>query len=157
MSYDRAYEHLKKLGYEDRIITFSEETGTVEQASQAIGCSKGEIAKTLSFLIDDKAIVIVAEGDAKISNSKYKAEFGVKAKMISFDMVENLTGHTVGGVCPFGLNEGVKVYLDNSLKKYNLVYPACGNNHSAVKLLPNEFEKLVNVEKWIDVCISPEK
>ena len=156
MSFQKAKEHLRKCGYEDRIITFTELTGTVEQASNTLGCTKGEIAKTLAFLVGDRAIVIVTEGNAKINNSKYKQEFGVKAKMINFNEVEVLIGHAVGGVCPFGLNEGVEIYLDISLKKYSVLYPACGDSHSAVKLCPDEFEKIVNIKKWVDVCCLPE-
>ncbi len=152
MSFEKAKEHLKNLNFEDRIITFKELSSTVLQASQVLGCTQGEIAKTLSFLVGEESIVIVVAGDAKISNSKYKQEFSTKAKMIPFDDVEKLTGHAVGGVCPFGLIENVKVYLDVSLKKYSIVYPACGDSHSAVKLAPSEFEKIVKVEKWVDVC-----
>lgn len=156
MSYEKASRHLIDSGFEDRIITFKELSSTVAQAAQVLGCTQGEIAKTLSFLVGDKTIVIVVEGDAKISNSKYKQTFGVKAKMIAACDVENLTGHAVGGVCPFGLNQGVKVYLDESLKKYNYVYPACGDSHSAVKLMPEEFSKIIKVESWVDVCSIPE-
>lgn len=155
MSFEKAKEHLKKFGYEDRIITFTQVSKTVEQASQLVGCSEGEIAKTLSFLVGSDPIVIVTSGDAKISNSKYKQEFGTKARMVSYDQVEALIGHEVGGVCPFGLNDGVKVYLDVSLREYNIVYPACGDYYSAVRLSPTDFEKLVKVEKWVDVCIKP--
>lgn len=154
MSFEKAKEHLKKFNFENRIITFTQVSKTVEQASQLLGCSEGEIAKTLSFLVNGSPIVIVTEGDAKISNSKYKSEFGVKAKMIDYNQVETLTGHEVGGVCPFGLNEGVKVYLDKTIKKHNTIYPACGNYHSAVRLSPDDFEKLVKVEKWVDVCVE---
>lgn len=156
MSFDRAKEHLKKYNFEDRIITFKEDSKTVSQASKLVGCSEGEIAKTLSFLVNNKPIVIVVEGDAKISNQKYKQTFGVKAKMINYDDVENLTGHEVGGVCPFGLNEGVEVYLDKTLKKHSIIYPACGDYHSAVKLSINELEKVVNAVSWVDVCVETE-
>lgn len=153
MSFEKASKHLINVGYGNRIITFKELSSTVEQASLVLKCSQGEIAKTLSFLVGDKVIVVVVAGDVKISNSKYKQEFGTKAKMISFDDVERLTGHAVGGVCPFGLNNGVTVYLDETLKKYEYVYPACGDCHSAVKLKPEEFVNIVKIEKWVDVCL----
>lgn len=156
MSFEKAKEYLKSKNFEDRIIAFEGESSTVEQASQIIGCTKGEIAKSLSFMVGEQPIIVVVAGDSKISNSKYKQEFGVKAKMIAFDDVENIIGHAVGGVCPFGVKENIKIYLDETLKKYKIVYPACGDNHSAVKLAPEEFETLVKVEKWVDVCVLPE-
>ena len=120
MSLERARKYLEKFKLEDRIMEFTESSATVEEASKAIGCKESEIAKTLSFIIEDKPILIVVAGDCKIDNSKYKQEFGKKAKMISYEEVEKLIGHKVGGVCPFGINENVTVYLDNSLKRFEI-------------------------------------
>lgn len=152
MSLLRAKEHLQKYGLENKIMEFDVSSATVEEAANAIKCKKEEIAKTLSFIIGDKAILIVISGDSKIDNSKFKSEFQTKAKMIPFDNVEELIGHTVGGVCPFGINENVDVYLDNSLKRFEIIYPACGSSNSAVKLTLNELEKASNYKKWVDVC-----
>ena len=152
MSLERAKKYLEKYGLEDRIMEFKMSSATVEEAAKAVGCKECEIAKTLSFLIDDKPILIVVSGDCKIDNSKYKKEFGKKAKMIPFSDVEKLIGHGVGGVCPFGINEDVKVYLDDSLKRFEVIYPACGEANTAVKLKIEELEKASNYEKWIDVC-----
>lgn len=152
MSLIKAKEYLQKYGLEDRIMEFSVSSATVEEAAKAINCKKEEIAKTLSFIVDDKLILIVAAGDSKIDNSKFKAEFNTKAKMIPFDNVEELIGHAVGGVCPFGVNENVDAYLDNSLKRFEIIYPACGSSNSAVKLTLNELERISNIKRWIDVC-----
>lgn len=152
MSLERAKKHLEKYGLENRIMEFKVSSATVSEAALAVGCKESEIAKTLSFLIDDKPILIVVSGDCKIDNSKYKKEFGKKAKMIPFSDVEKLIGHGVGGVCPFGINEDVKVYLDDSLKRFEVIYPACGEANTAVKLKIEELEKASNYEKWIDVC-----
>ena len=152
MSFIKAKEYLKKFNLEDRIMEFDVSSATVREAAIALGCTEGEIAKTLSFIVNEKPILIVIAGDAKIDNSKYKKEFSVKAKMIPFDDVERLIGHSVGGVCPFGINENVDVYLDESLKQYDIIYPACGSSNSAVKLTVNELETASNYLKWIDVC-----
>ncbi len=152
MSLEKAKNYLKKFGLEDRVMEFSVSSATVGEAAKAVGCEEKEISKTLSFIVDDKPILIVVAGDCKIDNSKYKAEFHKKAKMIPFDDVEKLIGHGVGGVCPFGINEGVDVYLDNSLKRFKVTYPACGSSNSAVKLSLEELEKTSNYRKWIDVC-----
>ena len=154
MSLTKAKEHLKKYGLEDKIMEFSVSSATVKEAAIALNCKEKEIAKTLSFLVDDKPILIVTSGDQKIDNSKYKTEFHTKAKMIPFDEVENKIGHGVGGVCPFGINDDVKVYLDTSLKRFKTIYPACGTSNSAVKLTIEELEKTSNYIKWIDVCKS---
>ena len=134
MSFIKAKEHLIKFGYEKNIIEFNVSSATVKEASIALNCEEGMIAKTLSFLVKNKAILIVIEGSYKIDNSKYKKEFGCKAKMIDYTNVESIIGHKAGGVCPFGINENIEVYLDISLKKHDYVYPACGNSSSAVKL-----------------------
>ena len=152
MSFVKAKEHIKKLGLEDRVMEFDVSSATVGEAAKAVGCEEEEIAKTLSFLVEDSPILIVVAGNCKIENSKYKAEFHKKAKMIPFEHVEELIGHGVGGVCPFGINENVKVYLDVSLKVFDVVYPACGNANSAVKLTVEELEKTSGYLKWIDVC-----
>lgn len=152
MSFIQAKEHLKKYGLDDRIIEFDVSSATVKEAAEALGCEEKDIAKTLSFIVDDKPILIVVSGDSKIDNSKYKAEFHTKAKMIAFDDVEKLIGHAIGGVCPFGINDGVTVYLDESLKKLQTIYPACGSSNSAVRLNLSELEKSSTYQKWIDVC-----
>jgi len=152
MSIIKAREYLKKYNYDDKILEFPVSSATVSEAALALNCEEGEIAKTLSFLIDDKPILIVVGGDYKIDNSKYKSEFNVKAKMIPFNDVESLIGHAAGGVCPFGINEGISVYLDISLKEHEYIYPACGSSNSAIKLSINELEELSNYQKWIDVC-----
>ena len=152
MSLLKAKEHLQKYGLENRIMEFDVSSATVSEAARVINCKEEEIAKTLSFIVDDKPILIVVAGDCKIDNSKFKAEFQTKAKMIPFDNVEELIGHAVGGVCPFGINENVDVYLDNSLKRFKIVYPACGSPNSAVKLTLDELKKISNYKKWVDVC-----
>ncbi len=152
MSFERAKEYLKEYGLENKVMEFPVSSATVEDAAKAVGCNEEEIAKTLSFIVEDKPILIVVSGDCKIDNSKYKAEFHKKAKMIPFNDVEELIGHNVGGVCPFGVNPGVTVYLDNSLKRFDIIYPACGSSNSAVKLTIEELEKASNYEKWVDVC-----
>ena len=152
MSLLKAKEYLQKYGLENRIMEFDVSSATVSEAARVINCKEEEIAKTLSFIVDDKPILIVVAGDCKIDNSKFKAEFQTKAKMIPFDNVEELIGHAVGGVCPFGINENVDVYLDNSLKRFKIVYPACGSPNSAVKLTLDELKKISNYKKWVDVC-----
>ena len=152
MSFERAKEYLKELGLENKVKEFPVSSATVEEAAKAVGCEEEKIAKTLSFIVDDKPILIVVAGDCKVDNSKYKAEFHKKAKMIPFTEVEELIGHSVGGVCPFGIKNGVTVYLDESLRRFDTVYPACGSSNSAVKLTIEELEKTSKYEKWIDVC-----
>ena len=152
MSFIRAKKYLKKFNLEDRIMEFDVSSATVREAAIALGCTEGEIAKTLSFIVNDKPILIVTAGDVKIDNSKYKKEFSTKAKLIAFDDVEKIIGHSVGGVCPFGINENVEVYLDESLKQYEIIYPACGSSNSAVKLTVNDLETASNYLKWVDVC-----
>lgn len=152
MSIEKARKYLEQFNLADRVLEFSVSSATVKDAAIAVGCTEGEIAKSLTFIVDGSPIMILAEGTAKIDNSKFKAEFHTKATMIPFDDVERLVGHVVGGVCPFGINDGVKVYLDNSLKKYSIVYPAAGNDKSAVKLSIEELEKASKFIKWVDVC-----
>ena len=152
MSFIKAKEYLKKYNLEDKIMEFDVSSATVKEAAIAIGCEEKDIAKTLSFLADDNPILIVVRGDTKIDNSKYKKEFHKKAKMISHDMVEEIIGHKAGGVCPFGVNDGVKIYLDDSLKTLDYFYPACGSCNSAIKLDEKTLEDIVSYEKWVDVC-----
>ena len=152
MALDRARDYLKTKGYEDRIIIPEQSSATVAEAAAALGCEPGMIAKTLSFLQDDRPVLILAEGMARIDNKKYKQRFGCKAKMIPADRVEELIGHDVGGVCPFGINENVAVYLDESLKAHETVYPAAGGSHSAVRLSISELEFCCGNPEWVDVC-----
>jgi prolyl-tRNA editing enzyme YbaK/EbsC (Cys-tRNA(Pro) deacylase) len=152
MSFVEAKDYLQRYGLEDRIMEFNVSSATVKEAAKAINCKEGEIVKTLSFIVKDKPILIAVAGDSKIDNSKFKTEFHTKAKMIPFENVEELIGHAVGGVCPFGINDNVDVYLDNSLKRFSIVYPACGSSNSAVKLTLDELERTSNFKKWIDVC-----
>ena len=156
MAYERAREYLKSKGLEDHIIIPEHSSATVAEAAEALGCEPGMIAKTLSFLQGDKAVLILAEGMARIDNKKYKARFGCKAKMIPHDQVEELVGHDVGGVCPFGVNPDVTIYLDESLKQHTTVYPAAGTDHSAVRLTIEELELACNDAPWIDVCKDPD-
>ncbi len=152
MSFDKAKEYLKKYKLDKNVLEFKESSATVSDAAKAIGCEEREICKTLSFLVGEEAILVLVAGDSKIDNRKYKDCFNVRAKMIPFDDVEKYIGHAPGGVCPFGIKEGVKVYLDVSLKQMDIVYPACGSGNSAVKLTIKELEKCSNFEKWVDVC-----
>ncbi len=152
MAIERVRAYLKKFNMEERILEFATSSATVKEAAIAACCTEGEIAKSLSFIVNDKPILIVVAGDCKIDNAKYKAEFSAKAKMIPFESVEELIGHGVGGVCPFGINDGVEVYLDKSLCRFNEVYPACGSSNSAIKLTIKELEETSNYKKWVDVC-----
>lgn len=152
MAFEKAKEYLKQFGLENRIMVFSTSSATVELAAEAVGCEPARIAKTLSFKVEERCILIVAAGDARVDNKKYKARFHTKAKMLTFDEVEGLTGHAVGGVCPFGVKDGVKVYLDESLRRFETVYPACGSSNSAVELTLSELEQASGCEAWIDVC-----
>ena len=140
MSIQRVKEYFRALGMEGRVLELDMSSATVELAAQALGCRPCRIAKTLSFLVEGRPILIVAAGDAKVDNPKYKARFGTKAKMLSPEEVEPLIGHAVGGVCPFGVNEGVTVYLDESLKRFQTVFPACGSSNSAIELTIAELE-----------------
>ncbi len=152
MAIDKVKEYFKQFDMEDRIIEFSVSSKTVELAAKALNCEPCRIAKTISFAAGDKVILVVAAGDTKIDNAKYKSHFGVKAKMLNFDEVENLVGHAVGGVCPFAVNNGVEIYLDNSLKRFNTVFPACGSSNSAIELTIEELEKYSCFKEWLDVC-----
>ena len=152
MSIAKAREYFKQFGMEERILEFEISSETVSLAAIAVGCEPKRIAKTLSFMVDDKPILIVTAGDAKIANAQYKEKFHVKAKMLSYDEVETFIGHAVGGVCPFGINEGVTVYLDESLKRFETVFPAAGSSNSAIELTIPELEKYSNFVEWVNVC-----
>lgn len=153
MSIEKAREYLIKKGFDPaRIIEFDTSSATVELAAEALGCDPEHIAKSITFSVNGEPVMILAAGDAKIDNPKYKAYFGTKAKMLTAAEVDKLIGHSVGGVCPFGVNEGVKVYLDESLKRFETVYPACGSSNSCLKLTIAELEELSGYCEWIDVC-----
>ena len=152
MSVEKAKKYLEEKGYLDRVIEPEVSTATVELAAAAIGVEPGRICKSLSFVMDGRPILILAEGMARVDNKKYKGQFGKKAKMIPREEVEGYIGHEAGGVCPFGVNENVEIYLDESLKQWDVIYPAAGNANSAVRLSLEELEKLVNARGWVDVC-----
>ena len=152
MAIELVKEFFKLHGMEQRVQEFEVSSATVELAAQALNCEPCRIAKTLSFMVNNAPILIVAAGDAKIDNPKYKAQFGTKAKMLTPDEAINLIGHAVGGVCPFAVKEGVIVYLDESLKRFETVFPACGSSNSAIELTLKELEKYSAFAAWIDVC-----
>lgn len=152
MALENVERHFEQFNIKDKIILLNESTATVELAAKALNTEEDRIAKSLSFLVNEETIVIVVSGNSKISNSKFKQYFHEKAHMISFNDVENLVGHPVGGVCSFAVKENVKVYLDNSLKKHKTIFPACGTPASAIELTPEEMEKYsTNFTSWIDV------
>ncbi|MDO4376472.1 MAG: YbaK/EbsC family protein [bacterium] len=151
MSLVKVKEYLKKYDADDRVIVLDESSASVKEAAHALNTTEGAIAKSIAVLINDKPVIIVLAGDRKLDNHKFKEEFHVKAKMIPFEETENIVGHAPGGVCPFGLNDDVIVYLDESLKEHDYVYPACGSLNSAIKLSLEEIEKFSNPVKWIDV------
>ena len=152
MSIEKVRDYFKGFGIENRIKELDTSSATVELAAHALGCAPERIAKTLSFKLSDDCILIVTAGDVKIANSKYKARFGAKAVMLKYEETAELIGHAVGGVCPFGVNEGVKVYLDESLKRFETVFPACGSSNSAIELTIPELEKYSGYISWVDVC-----
>ena len=152
MSVETVKDYFRQYGMEDRILEMEESTATVALAAQTLGCREQEITKTMSFALDDETIIICMAGDAKISNHKYKETFHKKARMLRGEEVVERTGHLIGGVCPFGLKEGCTVYLDESLKRFVYVYPACGGPHAAIKLSLEELEKYSGYKAWIDVC-----
>lgn len=152
MAIEKVREYFAGFGMLDRILEFPVSSATVELAAIAVGCEPARIAKTLSFMVDGSPILIVTAGDAKIDNAKYKAYFHVKAKMLTPDEAVSLIGHAVGGVCPFGVNEGVQVYLDESMKRFRTVFPACGSSNSAIELTIEELEKYSQVHNWVNVC-----
>ena len=152
MSVESVKEYLKKFGADGKVMEFEESSATVELAAQAVGVEPARIAKTLSFKKDDGCILIVTAGDAKIDNPKFKQFFSMKAKMLSPEEVLELVGHPVGGVCPFGIKEGVPVYLDISMKRFETVFPACGSGKSAIELTCDELFEYSGAKEWIDVC-----
>jgi prolyl-tRNA editing enzyme YbaK/EbsC (Cys-tRNA(Pro) deacylase) len=156
MSIERVREFFRTYGIEDKIREFDVSSATVALAAEALGCEGARIAKTLSFALSERTVLIVAAGDARIDNHKYKGKFGAKAKMLDYEEVTERIGHAVGGVCPFAVNEGVEVYLDESLKRFVTVFPACGSSNSAIELTIPELEKYSSFIEWIDVCKLPE-
>lgn len=152
MSIELVRNYFSTLGIEDRIQEFPVSSATVELAAQALHCAPERIAKTLSFKVEDAAILIVAAGDAKVDNSKFKGLFHTKAKMLTPDEVVELVGHAVGGVCPFAVKAGVSIYLDESLKRFQTVFPACGSASSAIELTIPELEQYSGSRQWVDVC-----
>ena len=152
MAIEKVREYFRQFGMEEQILEFDVSSATVELAALAVGCEPEKIAKSMTFNVDGNCIMIIAAGDVKIDNAKYKAEFHTKAKMLTADEALEKTGHAVGGICPFALNVGCSVYLDVSLKRFEFVYPACGSSNSAIKLTPEQLEKYSNYIKWIDVC-----
>lgn len=152
MSLEKAEKYLEEKGFLDHVIELEASTATVTEAAAALHVKPGMIAKTMSFLQGDKAVLILTEGTARVDNRKYKDTFHMKAKMIPFNDVETVVGHAPSGVCPFGINEGIEVYLDKSLKQFDIVYPAAGNDHSAVKLTIPELEQVSEANGWVDVC-----
>lgn len=152
MSIERVREYFKGLGMEERVMEFETSSATVELAAQTVGVIPARIAKTLSFKRGDGAFLVVTAGDAKVDNKGFKAEFGLKAKMLTPEEAVELVGHAVGGVCPFAVNDGVDVYLDESMKRFDTVFPACGSSNSAIELTCDELYQLSGALKWVNVC-----
>lgn len=152
MAIELVKEYFKGTEMEDKLYELAESSATVELAAQALGCEPARIAKTLSFFIDERTLLIVAAGDAKVDNHKYKERFGGKARMIPGAEVEARVGHAPGGVCPFVVKEGGEVYLDESLKRFEVVYPAAGSGNSAIRMTLLELEKWSKATGWVDVC-----
>lgn len=152
MSKEKVYEYFEKNNLKDRIYKFNDSSATVELAAQKLGCEPMRIAKTLAFIVNNKPVLIVAAGDAKVDNAKFRNKFSEKATMIQRELLNELVGHEAGGVCPFCVKENVKVYLDKSLLRFETVYPACGDSNNAIKLTISELETYSNYIEWIDVC-----
>ena len=152
MSIEKVKAYLRAQGIDNRILEFKESSATVELAAQAVGCEPARIAKSLSFDLKGESIVVVTAGDMKIAGAKFKAEFDSKPKMMAVDEVEDRIGHAVGGVCPFAIKDGVKVYLDVSMKRFETIFPACGSSNSAIELTPEELERYSSAVSWVDVC-----
>ena len=152
MAIEKVKKYFSQYNMDKNILEFDVSSATVELAANALNCEAARIAKTLSFMVNDKVILIVTAGDVKIDNAKYKKYFSAKAKMLSFEEVEEKVGHAIGGVCPFAVNDGIDIYLDNSLKRFNTVFPACGSSNSAIELTISELEKYSLYKEWIDVC-----
>ena len=152
MSIEKVKEYFRQYGMEDRVWEKEHSSATVEEAAEALGCEPQRIAKTLSFQAGDRVVLVVTAGDRKIDNKKYREQFGCKAKMLKFEEVEGLVGHAVGGVCPFAVKEGVEVYLDESLKRFETVFPAAGSSNSMIELSIEELERYSHSLQWVDVC-----
>ena len=152
MAIEKVKRHFEEIGEPERVIEFEESTATSELAAQALGCEVGRIAKTISLMVDGKPILILLAGDMKVDNKKFKTQFGTRPKMIPIDEVERLIGHAVGGVCPFAVNDGVTIYLDDSLKRFDVVYPAAGNDKSCARFGIDELEKYIDTAGWVDVA-----
>lgn len=152
MSIEKVKEYFRQYGMEDRVWEKEHSSATVEEAAEALGCEPQRIAKTLSFQARDRVVLVVTAGDRKIDNKKYREQFGCKAKMLKFEEVEDLVGHAVGGVCPFAVKEGVEVYLDESLKRFETVFPAAGSSNSMIELSIEELERYSHSLQWVDVC-----
>ena len=152
MSLERAVSYFRRFHMDDRIQVFDVSSATVALAAEALRCEPCRIAKTLSFYAGDKTVLIVAAGDVKIDNAKFKQRFGFKAKMLKPEDAESRIGHAVGGICPFGVNQAVEVYLDESLKRFSSVFPACGSSNSAIELSLDDLERYSNCIEWVDVC-----
>lgn len=152
MSIEKVRTYFRQFGIENRILEFPVSSATVELAAQALNVEGARIAKTLSFKLGDRVLLVVCAGDAKVDNRRYKNEFGGKAAMLSYDEAATLVGHAVGGVCPFAVPENVEVYLDISMKRFRTVYPAAGSSNSAIEMTMEELEKYSGCRKWVDVC-----
>ena len=152
MAIEKVKKYFSQYDMDKRILEFDVSSATVELAAGALKCEPARIAKTLSLVVNDRVILIVTAGDAKIDNAKYKSFFRVKAKMLSLEEVEEKVGHAIGGVCPFAVNDGIDIYLDDSLKRFDTVFPACGSSNSAIELTISELEKYSSYKEWIDVC-----
>lgn len=151
-SIEKVKAYFRQWQIEHRIMEFEVSSATVELAAVAAGCEPARIAKSLTFKVGEQCILVVTAGDAKVDNGKYKAQFASKAKMLSPDEVKEMVGHAVGGVCPFAVNEGVDIYLDESLRRFETVFPACGSSNSAIELAIHEMESYSGYKAWIDVC-----
>ena len=152
MSIENVTAYFRAHGMEGRILEFEESSATVDLAAQAVGCEPARIAKTLSFSVEGRPVLVVTAGDMRIAGPKFKAVFHEKPRMLAADEVEEKIGHGVGGVCPFAVKEGVKVYLDVSMKRFATIFPACGSGNSAIELSPEELEKYSGALEWVDVC-----
>ena len=152
MAVEKVKEFLKKRGEPERVIEFAESTATSEEAARVLNCEVGRIAKTISVFVDKKPILILLSGDMKLDNKKFKARFNCRPHMIPVDEVESLIGHAVGGVCPFAVNEGVPIYFDESLKRFEYIYPAAGSSNSIAKFTPEELPRYINFADWVDVA-----
>ncbi|MGG4403471.1 YbaK/EbsC family protein [Paenibacillus amylolyticus] len=152
MAIEKVKDFFKQYGMDSQIIEFEVSSATVDLAASALGCEPERIAKTLSFMVNGQAVLVVAAGDAKVDNKKFKEYFKTKAKMLSPDEAIDMVGHAIGGVCPFAIKNDVSVYLDISLKRFDTIYPSCGSSNSAIELTIEQLEKYSSYSEWIDVC-----